>query len=110
MIIKVPIFNYTIKLYIGDTDKVAVKYNCGDVSDYDAFVFRAIDKRKYSYIAIFREGLKTSILVHEATHLANMILTDIGHKIDGDNDEVQAYLLQWIFEQISKRYEEQRGA
>lgn len=99
--IKVPIFNEVIIVHIGKADKMAVKYNLGDVSNYDAFCFR----HKNQYIGIFRKKLKTSILVHEATHLANMILTDIGHKIDGDNDEVQAYLLQWIFEQISLIYE-----
>lgn len=104
--IRVPIFNEVIRLYIGNVDKVAKAYNCGDVSEYDAFCFR----EKGRYIAIFRKKLKPSIIVHEATHLANMILTDIGHKIDGDNDEVQAYLLQWIFEQISGIYEKQGGA
>lgn len=99
--IKVPIFNEVIVVHIGGVKKLADRYNFGDVSNYDAFCFR----HKSGYIAVFRRGLKPSIIVHEATHLANMILTDIGHKIDGDNDEVQAYLLQWIYEQISGIYE-----
>lgn len=85
MILKIPIFNTAIKLHIGKADKVAQKYNCGDVSNYDAFVFRC-DGRNYDYVAIFRKGLKTSILVHEATHLCNMVLQDIGYRIKAESD------------------------
>lgn len=36
-------------------------------------------------------------LVHECVHAANIIFQVRGHKISTDNDEAQAYLVQWIF-------------
>lgn len=42
------------------------------------------------------------ILAHEALHATNKILDKRGIKSDFENDEAQAYLLEWIMEECIK--------
>lgn len=44
------------------------------------------------------EQFHPSILAHESVHGANMIFQLVGHELDTNNDEPQAYLVEWIFE------------
>lgn len=104
MKVDIPIFNSTIKMYVGNRKKIENKYGLGCTKNYDAFVFRVNESDKYDYVAFFNKGLKTDVLVHESNHLCNMILKDIGHLQDFDNDEVQSYLLQFIYKQIKNKY------
>lgn len=46
------------------------------------------------------DKLTYGVIAHEATHVKNIILSGIGHQIDMHNDEPEAYLLQWVFDQI----------
>ena len=50
-----------------------------------------------SEIVIWNGTKSTTNLVHECTHAANYTLHHIGHKADFENDEVQAHLIDWIF-------------
>jgi len=43
-----------------------------------------------------------STIGHEAFHVSNFILSYIGHKSDIDNDEVQAYLIDFIIKTVNK--------
>ena len=43
-----------------------------------------------------------STIVHESFHLSNIIMRSVGIKPDLNNDEAQAYLLTYIFENIKK--------
>ena len=43
-----------------------------------------------------------STLVHECVHAANMILDHKGIPMSLENDESQAYLVEWIFENCLK--------
>lgn len=45
--------------------------------------------------------LMRSYIVHEITHLTWIILETHGVKIDEDNHEMQAYLMEHLFEKIS---------
>lgn len=104
MIIHIPIFNSTIKMYVGNRKKIENKYDLDCTKNYEAFVFRVNESKKYDYIVWFSKGLKSDVLVHESNHLCNMILKDIGHIQDLDNDEVQSYLLQFIYKEIKNKY------
>ena len=48
----------------------------------------------------FDEYEDMSIMVHEAVHIVNFIFEECGVKLDTINDEAQAYLTAWIFNQI----------
>jgi hypothetical protein len=41
-------------------------------------------------------------LAHESVHAANMLFTVRGQELSAVNDEVQAYLVQWVFGQCLK--------
>lgn len=44
-----------------------------------------------------------SVVAHEAVHAANFILDGMGCVADFDNDEVQAYIVQYILEAVEER-------
>lgn len=48
-------------------------------------------------IVIYTETIDKGLLVHESVHAANVLFKEIGHALDLDNDEPQAYLVEWIF-------------
>ena len=61
-------------------------------------------------ICVFIEEAKTIVMwfndfnnageiVHESLHAANFIFDYIGYEVRPDNDEVAAYLTEWIFRQ-----------
>jgi len=47
-------------------------------------------------------GSLNSTIVHEATHLSWYILDGLGMKIDSDNHEVQAYLMEDLCREITR--------
>jgi len=96
-------FQQDIWFFIGWKPEDFAKYlkrNCNyrDNFDQDGGTCLAL-KRQSGYLIVVWVGEKgaTDILTHEALHAANFILENIGHKPSHDNDEVQAYLMQEIF-------------
>lgn len=106
----IPIYNHTIKLIfyrdhnlVEDFFKTIDKDYDWDFSDYDAGVIDA----DYLYV-IFEIGdskkdFDTSVIVHECTHLKNKIFKHINHNLDIDNDEPEAYLIQYLYETINDK-------
>lgn len=84
---KVPIFNVWITVFIGQ-----------DKEGIEAYV---INKDNFLHV-VFRKGVGDSIIVHEVVHLVNHIFMIVGQKGDSDNDELQAYLTQYLFNKIKK--------
>ena len=111
MILKIPIFGSKVRMYSAtkkELKKLVKKYDLTPVDDYDAFVFPTAQNEPYDFVVVFRKGLKQSVIVHEANHLTNMVLTSIGHEVEPENDEVQSYLIQWLFERIDKWYKKNK--
>ena len=44
------------------------------------------------------------VIAHESTHVKNIIFKDIGQFPDLDNDEAEAYLMEWIVETVTNFY------
>lgn len=40
------------------------------------------------------------VLVHEAVHVKNMVFRELGYKPKTDNDEAEAYFVEWIFSEM----------
>lgn len=79
------------------------KYNTEADNTVQACAFRLISKKgKRRYFMVFHKNTSNAILVHEAVHIVNMIFHDICHKPDENNDEPQAYLTEWVFEQAEQ--------
>jgi hypothetical protein len=65
--------------------------NCGAMTVLkDGAIYIWVDKEN---------GVDVGHLVHECVHAANFTLGIRGVKISTRNDETQAYLTQWIFQQ-----------
>ena len=47
-------------------------------------------------------------LCHEAVHAANILFQQRGQKISTKNDEAQAYMVQWIFDNCRKSIKRRR--
>lgn len=49
--------------------------------------------------------ITSDIIVHEAVHVKNKLYMTLGIKNDRNNDEPEAYLMEWIFKKISQEFE-----
>lgn len=96
-IIKVPIYDYKVTIVVTDSREEAksIYPNIGD--DADGIV---LEDKNYSVIIIPPNNPST--IVHECEHLKNCIWSYIGQKTDSTNDEADAYLVEYLFKQVSK--------
>lgn len=95
--IKVPIYDYRVIIVVADTLKEVYKIY-PDI-DYEGKACVA-EYTNYSIIAI--PPYQPGIIAHECVHLKNCIWKYIGYKPEANNDEVDAYLVEYLFDQVSK--------
>lgn len=55
-------------------------------------------------IIIFPASTEVPTMAHEAVHAANLAFSHAGAKLDVDNDEPQAYLVDFVVKQILKTF------
>lgn len=55
-------------------------------------------------IIIFPVNTEINVMAHEAVHAANHAFSNAGAKLDVDNDEPQAYLVDFVVRQILKTF------
>lgn len=79
---------------------VEEKYKTGHLENFGAVTLKDESKFK-SYVVAF-EYFEGSIIAHEIVHIINYIYLDIGIHLDRENDEHQAYLTGWLFNEIEK--------
>ncbi|RKT01086.1 hypothetical protein [Chryseobacterium defluvii] len=114
--IKIPIFfgNLTI-IYSEGWDEVNKRYE--KQTDWltplenlsEACVFTAHYKSGYTqYVVAFKRIPKGFVIAHECVHLVNRIFQDRRLVLDMYNDETQAYLTGWFFEQIDNFFKNQK--
>lgn len=106
--IEIPIFFGTLQIVVTNNFKKAVKklkINIGDyeVDNYSAFTYKDSRNNVDLYRVFITKGVKTSVVVHESVHIVNFIFKNTGIELSLTNDETQAYLTGWIFEQIDKQ-------
>lgn len=98
--IKVPIFNNRLILVDSTDWSILTKHGIQaqyipSRSEYIAVAMESKD----SIFLVFdttKKDFDISVVVHEAVHASNYILEDIGHVSSAQNDEVNAYLTQWV--------------
>ena len=97
--ITIPIYEYKLKIVVfDDINDVRDKYPNLDIGvGCDGLLIDYGDK---SMMCIPANNL--SVVIHECEHAKNAIWLRIGHKPTADNDEVDAYLLEYIWEQSDK--------
>lgn len=104
--IKIPIFPGKLIIIKTDNfDLVNIEYNTKIPEDgYDAVTF--LDKNNNYVVAFDSENVSNGIIVHESVHIVNHILDALDTSSSTKEDEIQAYLTQWVFEQISNVFKQ----
>lgn len=75
-------------------------------------VYKVIYEGWSSFLIFFnfdaKETLTYGMLSHEALHVVDELFNSIGHEYDPENNEVGAYLLEWIVNKIFEHFEERK--
>lgn len=101
--IKVPIYNFIVDFTIFDEWKEITEW-CDNVED-EREGFILTDVYYPNIIKMFTNSGYRSNIVHEIIHIKNQIFSIIGQKVDTDNDEVEAYLVEYLYKELVKVYE-----
>lgn len=96
---KIPIFNYgmTVRIFDDKSDII-------DIPDFNNILGRTIELDGHCIVIIRNKAFDT--MVHEAVHVKNLIWSYIGYTPQRDNDEVDAYLVTYVYGKILKTYNE----
>lgn len=99
--INIPIYGGKLTIVIDkDLSWVEKKFKTPSLENYGAITLK--DETRYRNYVVAFEYSTGSIIAHETVHLVNYIFKDCGIHLDRENDEPQAYLNGWLFEQIDE--------
>lgn len=99
--IKIPIYQSNLTIVIDkDLSYVEKKYKTKSLKNFGAVTLK--DEIKYRDYVVAFEYYSGSIIAHEIVHIINYIYLDCGIELDRVNDENQAYLTGWLFDEINK--------
>lgn len=99
--IEIPIYYCNLTIILDkDLSYVEKKYKTMPLSNYGAVTMR-VPNKFCEYVMAF-EYTDVDIIAHEVTHLKNYIFEDRGLILDVKNDEAEAYLVMYLFEQVYK--------
>lgn len=96
---KIKIIIYRQKYKNKDLKKIHKKYSIDFDTSYKALSYYHNGKH---YI-ILPDDVTPGLLSHEIFHLSNDILKYVGVKADYDNDEAQAYLIDYLMDKVWKK-------
>jgi len=102
--IKIPIYHGELTMILCEKWKeVNEKYSMEISDSFDGVVFTPEKEDGYSeYVVAFNRPPKGFVIAHECVHLVNHIFSDRGIRPDIFNDEPQAYLTGFFFQEIEK--------
>jgi len=104
--IDIPIYTGKLTMFLGkDLSFIEIEYRTPSLKDYGA-VTLSNESYPRHYIVAFTDKKHLSNIAHEAVHIKNSIFTDCGIQLDLANDEAEAYLVGWLFEQIYEFFNE----
>lgn len=96
--INIPIFDYKLTIVIFNKwEEVKHLFDGGPEP-------RAITKTSYGASLVAINSKKEDSIVHEAEHIKNAIWDYIGYTPQRDNDEVDAYLIAYVYKRIIEVY------
>lgn len=100
--IQIPIYCCELTVIIDkDLSYVEKKYKTKSLKDFGAVTLK--DESKYrSYVVAFTDRDHLSNIAHEIVHIKNHIYLDSAMELDRVNDEPEAYLTGWLFDEIFK--------
>lgn len=99
--IRIPIYECELTMILDkDLSYIQKKYKTRTLSDYGAVTLK--DELRYKhYIVAFTDKSHLSNVAHEIVHIKNFIYIDASMALDMFNDEPEAYLTGWLYQQIT---------
>jgi hypothetical protein len=98
--IDIPIYCCKLTIILdNDLSYVEKKYKTKSLSDFGAVTMR--EPNNFGKYIIAFEYTGGAIISHEIVHLKNYIYQDCSIELDKYNDEPEAYLTGWLFDQIN---------
>lgn len=101
LILKIPIYNFRFKLVLVDNVKDYILQN--KIYDYCSAWYKVLvidfseSDFNYDCLVVFsEEGIRNSIVAHEAFHIAVLTLKTRGVKLSDDSEEAYAYLIDYL--------------
>lgn len=94
----IPIFNYKLTIVIFDKWEELNKMLPPEEMEHEA---DAITISNYGASLVAVNSKSKSSIVHEAIHIKNSIWRYIGYNPQRDNDEVDAYLVTYIYNKVT---------
>ena len=95
----IPIFDYKLTVVIFDKWEELGRFLPKEEMEQEA---KAITISQYGASLVAVNSKRGSSIVHEAEHVKNHIWNYIGYTPQRDNDEVDAYLLDYIMTEVLK--------
>lgn len=98
--IQIPIYDFKVEVCVfSDVKEAREKY-----SEYmeDGFLACTLEHRGCSKCKLIIPCNDYPSVVHELEHVKNLVWKAKGYKPQEDNDEPDAYLMGWLFEQVDK--------
>lgn len=97
----VPIFDYKLTIIIFDDWKELRYYLSEEDFEIES---RAITVSFHGASLVAINSKRSSSIVHEAEHIKNHIWNHIGYRSQSNNDEVDAYVITYLYNKIVDVY------
>lgn len=106
--IPIDVLRAEVHVFIGSTEE-ARKHLPEDLCFRGGYLARTwqYGEAKKFRVYIHSETAALSVIAHEAVHAASFILDHLHIKADFNNDELQAYIVQFIVEKVENALEKQ---
>ncbi len=101
--LKIPIYDFTIYVSIFDNWDEISKYHKGAIDD-EREGFILTNNLYPTKIKFFVNSECPSCIIHEIVHIKNIIFDIIHYSPNSDNDEPEAYLVQYLYKKIIEVY------
>ena len=100
--VKIPIFNYLMYVYVYDYWENLKGNIANNIYTQPNTNGLTIEYEDYCIVCCPANTNKVGVVLHESGHVKNLVWKYIGYTPQRDNDEVDQYLHQYIFEEINK--------
>jgi len=98
--IQIPIYKCKLTMVLDDNlNYIEKKYKTTSLKNFGAVVLKN-DSDYRHYIVAFTDKDHLSNIVHEIVHIKNHIFLDCAMNLNVHDDEPEAYLSGWLFDQI----------
>lgn len=96
--INIPIFRVKLLIVVADTTEECLQIDSRVDTGCDSCVIDYCDGR----VAIFISSKEQAVVIHECLHVKNAVWNRIGYEPCVNNDEVDAYLIAYIYKEVKK--------